>query len=85
MNELEKEIKNKFINWVSDSMHQHAFQDGADFVLSKNLPVLFIIWLHSFESRTEEERALVRETAHLSIDKTAMMLYKYWINNIYGK
>lgn len=75
MNELEKEIGKQLTPFIVADKDREgsAFKKGADFVLSKNLPVLFIEWWC----------ALTPFYKGFYSDKKKA--YDYWINNIYGK
>lgn len=50
-----------------------GFKNGVNFILEKNLPVLFAEWLLN-------ENDLVMIGSKSAIDH-----YDYWLNNVYGK
>lgn len=72
MNELEKQIKEK----MQDYNAEFVFKDGCDFILEKNLPVLFADW----KEENENEEAL-----HDLFFESNQEIYDYWLNNVYGK
>ncbi len=86
MNELEKQIEERATDWVfeenghrwsnnddSAGYNTESFKAGANFILEKNLPVLFAEWLLN-------ENDLVMIGSKSAIDH-----YDYWLNNVYGK
>lgn len=81
MNELEKQIEeaSKVDNRFDDRYKSGfgiGFKNGANFILEKNLPVLFADW----KEENENEEAL-----HDLFFESNQEIYDYWLNNVYGK
>ncbi len=77
MNELEKQIVSKFNAYGRDNFNGATdFKAGCDFILEKNLPVLFADW----KEENENEEAL-----HDLFFESNQEIYDYWLNNVYGK
>ncbi len=72
MNELEKEIDEKCGEY-STIEYAKCFEAGCNFILEKNLPVLFAEWLLD-----ENDLAYIGS-------KSADQHFNYWLNNVYGK
>lgn len=86
MNELEKQIEEKATNWVfeenghrwsnnddSAGDNTESFKAGANFILEKNLPVLFADW----KEENENEEAL-----HDLFFESNQEIYDFWLNNV---
>ncbi len=82
MNELEKQIEERAdqiedLDLDCDSKaYLEGFWEGANFILEKNLPVLFADW----KEENENEEAL-----HDLFFESNQEIYDYWLNNVYGK
>lgn len=102
MNELEKQIEEKATNWVfeenghrwsnnddSAGDNTESFKAGANFILEKNLPVLFADWLElNYETpykRGEYIRVIFSSHPEYPDNGDSKSLYDYWLNNEYGK
>lgn len=93
MNELEKQIEeaSKVDNRFDDRYKSGfciGFKQGANFILEKNLPVLFADWLSSnyiWFGDGYWERRFNSDKNYPNIGKSSSEIYDYWLNNVYGK
>ncbi len=101
MNELEKEIekmamsiekepKEGFDN-TFDIGRSYGIQEGANFIIDKNIHVLFAEWMHKFCDELLDEETLKANGFFIIKSEKYFKAYKIpelgerWINNIYGK
>lgn len=78
MNKLEEQIDKKSNDWVTDWMHENAFNAGAQFVIDLELDIKFAEWIHNLDDLILFES--FRKDGKIDFKG----LRKFWIENIYG-
>ncbi len=71
--EIEEELNERFTGGsFTENVRRIQFQEGAQFILDKNLAVQFAEWL------------LNKNDLDSLLSKSPEDHYDYWINNVYG-